>query len=325
MDLRITAVPVGGRSRRILAGILLFQLLVVGTLHAQTNWPRIVPSKDGTPISYEAYGAGEPVLIFVHGWSCDARYWRSQTPLFSEQHRVIALDLAGHGHSGAGRTQYTMESFGEDVRSVLEAEGIQQAILIGHSMGGSVIAEAARLMPNRVIGLIGVDTLENIEFAMTGEEAEKMTAPFEQNFQGACRQFVSGMIYTNTNPALREWILSDMSAAPPAVAVSAMKEMINQYVTGDAPKVFDSIHVPVITINGSLWPVNYEANRRHMVSYDAIIMKNADHFLMMDRSDEFNLALEQAIRWILEAPKASETRPLDEKPVAGSSTNARAE
>ena len=324
MQLRIKAVSTGVRLRQILTGILLFQTLAVESLYAQTNWPRIVPSKDGTPISYEAYGLGEPALIFVHGWSCDARYWRRQAPLFSEQYRVVVLDLAGHGHSGAGRAQYTMESFGEDVRAVVEAEGIQHAILIGHSMGGSVIAEAARLMPNRVLGLIGVDTLENIEYAMTGEEAAKMTAPFEQNFQSACRQFVGGMIYTNTDPALREWILSDMSTEPPTVAVSAMKEMVNQYVTGDATKVFDSIHVPVITINGSLWPVNYEANRRHMVSYDAIIMKNADHFLMIDRPDEFNLALEQAIRWILEAPKASETRP-DEKPVAGSSTNARSE
>jgi len=58
------------------------------------------------------------------------------------------LDLAGHGHSGTSRPQYAMSSFGEDVRAVVEATGSRRVILIGHPMGGSVIAEAARLTPD---------------------------------------------------------------------------------------------------------------------------------------------------------------------------------
>ena len=86
-----------------------------------------------------------------------------------------------------------------------------------------------------------------------------------------------------------------MSAAPPAVAISAMKEMMSQYITGEAAKIFDEIRIPVITVNGDLWPINYEANRRHMFSFDAIVLKEADHFLMMDRPIDFNKALEKAI------------------------------
>ena len=218
-------------------------------------------------ISYEVYGSGEPTLVFVHGWSCDARYWREQVPYFSKTHRVVTLDLAGHGHSGAKRSRYTMSAFGEDVRAVTEATGSRSVILIGHSMGGTVIAEAARLMPDRVIGLIGIDTLENIEYPMTRKELKKMMAPLKKNFRTGSRQFVSQMISPRTDPKLREWILSDMSAAPPAVALSAMNEMMSQYITGEAAKMFDKIRIPVITVNGDLWPINYEANRRHMFSY----------------------------------------------------------
>ena len=103
------------------------------------------------------------------------------------------------------------------------------------------------------------------------------------------------MIASNTNRQLREWILSDMSTAPPSVAISAMNEMMNQYVTGEAAKIFKEIRIPVITVNGDLWPINYEANRRHMISFNAIVLKKADHFLMMDRSIDFNKALEKAI------------------------------
>lgn len=293
----------GRIAMKALAGAAVFSLLIAltaGGLHAGTDWPSVVISGDGVPISFEIYGAGEPALVFVHGWSCDARYWREQVPYFSKKHRVIALDLAGHGHSGMARTKYTMGAFGEDVKAVAEAAGGSRIILIGHSMGGAVIAEAARLMPGRVIGLIGVDTLKNVEYPLTREHLEKMIVPLEKDFRAGSRQFVAQMIYPRTPPQLREWILSDMSAAPPAVALSAMKEMMGQYITGEAARVFEKVRVPVVSVNGDMWPVNYEANRRHMFSYDAITLKNADHFLMMDKPEEFNRELERAIQMILE-------------------------
>lgn len=288
------------RHLMVAAGFLIALLSVIfGPAEASAQWPHVVSSEDGTPISYEIHGNGEVTLVFVHGWSCDGRYWRAQVPYFSRSHRVVVLDLAGHGHSGMTRSQYSMRSFGEDVRAVANATGSGSVILIGHSMGGSVIAEAARLMPGRVIGLIGVDTLENIEYPLTEEELEKMIAPLKKDFPAAARQFVAGMLKGNTDPQLREWILSDMSAAPPAVALSAMDEMLSQYITGEAAAIFDTIRVPVVSVNGDQWPINYEANRRHMYSYDAIALKGADHFLMMNRPDEFNRALEKAIRMIL--------------------------
>jgi hypothetical protein len=48
-----------------------------------------------------------------------------------------------------------------------------------------------------------------------------------------------------------------------------------------------------------MWPINYEANRRHMLSFDAIVLKGADHFLMLNRREQFNRALEKAISKIL--------------------------
>ncbi len=284
---------------RLATSLVVILLSAFGVGRAQTEWPHVVPARDGTPISYETYGSGEPTLVFVHGWSCDARYWNAQIPFFSKKHRVVTLDLAGHGHSGATRSHYTMLAFGEDVRAVTEATGSRRVILIGHSMGGSVIAQAARFMQKRVVGLIGIDTLENIEYTLTPEEYKKMVAPLEKNFPSGCRQFVEGMISANTEPRLREWILSDMSAAPRDVALSAMEHMMSQYLSGEAARIFDKIRIPVITVNADMWPINFEANRRHMYSFDAIVLKKADHFLMLGRPEEFNRALEKAIHRIL--------------------------
>ena len=167
-------------------------------------------------------------------------------------------------------------------------------------MGGMVIAEAARFMPQRVKGLIGIDTLENIEYPMSREVLDQMLAPLHKDFQAGTRQFVQGMLSPTTNAQLREWIMTDMSAAPPSVALSAMEEFMSLYITGHVANIFDELRIPVMTINGDLWPIDYEANRRHMFSFEAIVIKGADHFLMMNRPHEFNKALEQAIKAIVE-------------------------
>ena len=82
--------------------------------------------------------------------------------------------------------------------------------------------------------------------------------------------------------------------------MSAMKEMMSQYITGEAAKIFEEIRIPVVVVNGDLWPIDYEANRRHMLSSDAIVLEKSDHFLMMDRAEKFNQALDRAIGMILQ-------------------------
>lgn len=276
----------------------ILSLLIVGTVQAQANWPQVVNSKDGTPISYEVHGSGEPTLVFVHGWCCDSRYWRAQVPYFSKKHRVVTIDLAGHGHSGATREEYTMQAFGEDVKAVVDAVGSRYVILIGHSMGGTVIAHASLLMPERVKVIIGVDTLQNVEYPMTREYLDKMTAPLKEDFKKGCRGFVEDMFRPDTDPEIREWILTDMPAAPAHVALSALNHLMEPYVTGDAAKVFDELRLLVFVINADLWPTDSEANKDHMYSFTAFIMKDADHFLMMNKPDEFNAELDKVLKVI---------------------------
>jgi pimeloyl-ACP methyl ester carboxylesterase len=119
-------------------------------------------SPDGVPIHYETHGAGAPALVFVHGWTCDRSYWEQQMGHFAQQHQVVAINLAGHGDSGLSRKAWTIPAFGEDVVAVVEKLGLEQVVLIGHYMGGPVIIEAARRMPDRVVGLVGADTYRNI-------------------------------------------------------------------------------------------------------------------------------------------------------------------
>lgn len=193
------AVKGQGRFAGALLAPLVLLFLILTACPARAEWPHMVSSLDGTPISYEVHGPGDPALVFVHGWSCDGRYWRAQVDHFSKKHRVVIVDLAGHGHSGLSRTRYTMKAFGEDVRAATEAAGTRRVLLIGHSMGGSVIAEAARLMPERVVGLIGVNSLDNVGYPLTSKESAGMIAPLEKDFQSGSRNFIKDLISLDTD------------------------------------------------------------------------------------------------------------------------------
>ena len=138
-------------------------------------------------------------------------------------------------------------------------------------------------------------TFKNVELPITGEMVTGLIAPMEKNFQDGCRKFVQQMYSPKIDPKLREWITEDMSSAPPKVALSAINDMAYQFITGEAARMFKDVKVPVISINGDLEPIEYEINRKHMLFFDAVVIKEAGHFLMMARPVEFNKELEKAI------------------------------
>jgi pimeloyl-ACP methyl ester carboxylesterase len=248
-------------------------------------------SADGIPLSYEVMGAGAPALVFVHGWSCDRSYWRHQLGHFSRRHEVVALDLAGHGASGAGRATYTMAGFGGDVVAVVEQLGLRQVVLVGHSMGGDVIAEAAPLLGGRVLGLVWADVYNTLDEPLADEEIEQFAAPFRQDFIATTREFVRGMFTPGSDPDLVAWVVADMSSAPPEVAVDALEHKVsNDRAIGAALR---KVSAPVVAINAGSQPTDIESLRRHGV--ETVLMPGVGHFEMLEDPDTFNQVLSRTI------------------------------
>ncbi len=281
-----------------MGGLGLSPVLAQAGPHQNVETIKIAASVDGIEINYYEYGQKGPILVFVHGWSCDASYWREQVEYFKEKYHVVLIDLAGHGRSGSKRENYTMEAFGQDVKAVVESIGTEKVVLIGHSMGVLVIAEAARLMSEKTIGLVAVDDLQNVEYPLGEEQFKEMTTPFKEDFKQGVRGFVVDMLRSDNSP-VNEWVVSDMSLADPKVAVSAMNGSLGGYLTGDVAKLFDELDVPVVAVNTDLWPTDVEANRRHIKDFELIELDGLDHFLMLKAPERFNPALEQAVKMIL--------------------------
>jgi pimeloyl-ACP methyl ester carboxylesterase len=255
-------------------------------------------SPDGIPVTFETHGTGEPALVFVHGWSCDRSYWRGQVGDFAHRHRVVVVDLPGHGESGAGREKWTMAAFGADVAAVVDNLGLKDVVLIGHSMGGDVVVETALLLPERVSGLVWVDVYSTLDEDKTPEELEAFVAPFREDFATTTREFVRQRLFAPSSDAdLVEWVAADMSAAPPEVAVDAMMHSI-----ANASVVVNHLRemsAPVVAINPDHRPTDVDGLRRHGV--ETVLMERSAHFLMLEDPVTFNRLLDETVERFITA------------------------
>jgi len=282
-----------GKYPKLLSTVLFMLLALSGC--GRERGHRVV-STDGVAVSYDVQGEGEPALVFVHGWSCDRSYWKFQTPYFAERYKVVTIDLAGHGESGLGREKWTMEAFGQDVMAVVEELDLDKVILIGHSMGGPVILEAARQMNERVIGVVGVDTFLNIEVEHPQEQIDNHLGRFRADFAASTERLVRNILLPDADPALVEWIIKDMSAGPPEVEIGAMEAYLNY----DRKKAFGAVRAPIHCINSDMRAVNVEAAQKYARSYKVKFMSGVGHFVMMENPEKFNMLLTEVVKLISE-------------------------
>jgi pimeloyl-ACP methyl ester carboxylesterase len=170
---------------------------------------------------------------------------------------------------------------------------LKRVVLVGHSMGGPVILEAARLMPERVAALVPVDTLNRVGESTPAEQKKAFLDPMRADFKAVTQKFVRQVMFTpRSDPALVEWIVNDMASAPAAVGVSALENLLDY----DDAKALAAIKAPVRLINADRFPTDLAGARKAKPDVQLAVMPGVGHFLMLEDPDEFNRLLERAIK-----------------------------
>jgi pimeloyl-ACP methyl ester carboxylesterase len=282
------------QSRVVLAALVLVAACAKGSPRSSTG-PGTVNSADGVPIAYEARGQGPMTLVFVHGWSCDRNYWRHQMDSLQGDYRVIALDLAGHGASGKNRTNWSIGSFANDVAAVVRAADARDVVLIGHSLGGPVVVEAGLLVPDRVVGVIGVDAFFD-DWSDPG--MTKMVDQMRPNFAVATRGFVRKALFLPTSPtALADSISDAMASAPPEIALPAMDSLLAWARDRQAAAVSE-LPAPaglIMVAGGSAATAKFQRSREGRPELGVAEVPGAGHFLMLEVPSAFNAKLREML------------------------------
>ena len=248
-------------------------------------------SVDGVTVAFEDRGSGDPVLVFIHGLAGDRSDWDYQFSHFSGGHRVVAIDLPGNGDSGRDRHIWTMAAFGDDVASVADHLGLEDMILVGHSLGGDVVVEAALRLTGRVRGLVWVSSYRSLGSPKTAEQIEEWLAPFRSDFASATEDLARRNFGPDADADLVERVVAKMSAADPEIvlAVLAAKK-------ANEPAVLvalGEIDVPVVAITPDFKPIDTASFDAHGV--ELMVISGVGHFAMIEDPDAFNHHLTSAI------------------------------
>ncbi len=276
-----------------MAPILLF--LAAMTLGPGAGQPQIerktCRAPDGVEIVYSAAGAGRTALIFVHGGMADRSFYDGQLRAFAPKYRVLAVDLGGHGESGSNRRDWGLPVLGADVKAVADAERLDRMILFGNSLGGPAVIEAAALLGRRVLGVVGIDTFQDLGTIYEEEQARqrdeflrKRAEGFRADYRGAMRTMIKMLFHADADPALVQRVEEKMLKTPPAVAHAVLAGMAGY----DGARTARALTVPIRTINGDLFPIDVAAIRRAIPDFDAVTMPHTGHYPMLEKPDEFN-------------------------------------
>jgi len=273
-------------------GIVLFLSLLLPFAQAAPK-DSVVNASDGVPIHYSVTGKGDLALVFVHCWACDRAYWDNQVGEFSKNYRVVTIDLPGHGQSGQERKTWSIESFGEDVKTVVTKLDLKRVVLIGSSMGGPVSVNAARLMPDRVVAIVPVDSLLNVEQKITPEQLDGVVKQMQADYKGTVTGLTNQFFFSPTTPdAVKERVLRDATSRPPDMAIAILKGIL----TYDSTAALREIKVPIHAINSDRAPTDLTANKKYAPQFDVTLIKGVGHYPMREKPAEFNQALTDILK-----------------------------
>ncbi|PSJ54174.1 alpha/beta fold hydrolase [Kumtagia ephedrae] len=235
----------------------------------------------GGRIGYRTLGAGD-WLVLVHGWCGSADIWAPIAPALAHDRRVLAVTLPGFGGMMAPPDEgRTIGAMGAAVARLLAYLGVNDAVLVGHSMGGPVMTEAAIRAPERVRALIGLDTLTDRGYYGRVPDAEiaRRHAEFAADYAGRMRAMIDTIVHPQTPEAARRAITGDMVAAAPEDFALDVKDRLFAW---DAEERWPLVSCPALMLN-STWVARL-ADPQPMDCFAAteIVGYESGHFPMIE-------------------------------------------
>jgi pimeloyl-ACP methyl ester carboxylesterase len=249
--------------------------------------------RDGVALFYEEAGDGEPPVLLVHGWCCDHAYFAPQFGHFAERgHRVVAVDLRGHGRSDKPRQQYAMQVFADDLAWMCERLDLAKPVVVGHSMGGIVAFDLAARYPDLPSAVVMLDAAVVLPFAARAAIPAFLEQLRGPDYRHVLRGYVDRALFIPTDDQERKLrILESMSSAPQHVMVSAF-EGLRDY---DPTEAEGAPTIPGVYIAADEFQPRSDMARFHEMFPDVLYGKTvgSGHFCQLEVPDQINAMIDR--------------------------------
>ncbi len=224
-------------------------------------------------------GSGSPTLLCLHGLVDSAAIWDRLAPGLARRGRVIRLDQRAHGASEAPPGPYERADLVADVIGVLDALGVERALLVGHSMGGIVAMATALAKPERVAGLVLIGS--------ASECSERVAGWYERLARSAETEGLDGLRTAIYGPRSRKRIEGDAQGI--AHVTRTLRSLYHDPLT---PKLATLV-CPALLLVGSADPMGPGASvriQRSLPGAELRVIPDRGHWLHVEVPD---LVLEQ--------------------------------
>lgn len=252
-------------------------------------------------ISYNDVGkAGDPVIIFIHGFPFNKSMWKQQVEALKDNYRVIAYDVRGHGNSDAGAVDFSIDLHANDLICLMDALKIDKAMLCGLSMGGYIALNAIENYPDRFDALILSDTTC---LADTPEAKEKRIKTIDSIKKDGVEKFAEKSIKNLFAPESLEAKKKEIAAVREMIEStteeSICKTLRAFYERKETCSKLPDINVPVLIMVGKedkITPPS-AAQMMHEKIEDSMlkIIEHAAHLSNIENPLEFNNQLEEFV------------------------------
>ena len=246
-------------------------------------------------LAFDDEGSG-PAILLLHGYPFNRTMWREQVDALKRMHRVVAVDLRGHGESEVTDGVVTMEDMARDAKALLDRLGINRVAIAGLSMGGYVALEFCHIFPTSVRAVILADTRAQAD---TEEAKANRAVQIEKALHEGMAAIADAMLpklltpeTMSHSPELVERVREMMTTTSPRGAAAALRGMVRRQ---DFRSFVSRILAPTLLLVGRLdqiTPVeDSEFMHREIGGSRLEIIEGAGHVSNLERPQQFNKAL----------------------------------
>lgn len=194
--------------------------------------------------------------ILVHGGFCDRHDWQAQIDALAPHCRVVAFDLPGHGES-ALPAEPTVAELGRAVRAVIQRDGGQRVVLIGHSLGVDVILEAWRQSPANIVGFVLIEG----GLVASGDADGAVSALREKIGSVGLKAFLtasfSQMFVATSDPQLRARVLQRLERLDARFAEEIVLSKV-RWDAEEATRVLATVNVPTLVLQSTYFDASFQ-------------------------------------------------------------------
>ncbi|MFC4912224.1 alpha/beta fold hydrolase [Actinomadura gamaensis] len=245
-----------------------------------------------TRLYYEDLGSGRP-LVFLHGWGTSGRVWDAQAADLMTDHRVITLDMRGCGRSDRPATGYTIAEATRDLLAFLDVLELDRPTLIGSSIAGAFLIEAALAAPDRIGAIVPADAGMH-HFSRLQESMDELLANLHADRAGTLAAFVPNWYRPGASTAMIDWTVRQLLDATPRIDGL----VIDQAGYDPRPRLAQ-VRVPTHFLHGELdaeVPLSVPQECADLIpAAHLTVIEGAGHMAQQDQAARFTQALRKIL------------------------------